>query len=79
MTFRDSIVTKKLTIKDMSKIQMNQILYRKLHTQGHYASTTSAKMKVGNIIKVHQNERIPADLVLLYTTEKSGSVFIRTD
>lgn len=36
-------------------------------------------MKVGHIIKVHQNERIPADLVLLYTTEKSGSVFIRTD
>jgi phospholipid-translocating ATPase len=28
---------------------------------------------------VHHNERIPADMVLLYTTEKSGSVFIRTD
>lgn len=36
-------------------------------------------MKVGHIIKVHHNERIPADLVLLYTTEKSGGVFIRTD
>lgn len=36
-------------------------------------------MKVGQIIKVNQNERIPADLILLYTTEKSGSVFIRTD
>ena len=36
-------------------------------------------MRVGDIIKVHHNERIPADLVLLYTTEKSGSVFIRTD
>ena len=36
-------------------------------------------MKIGNIIKVHQNERIPADMILLYTTEKSGSVFIRTD
>lgn len=40
---------------------------------------TSANLKVGQIIKVHHNERIPADLVLLYTTEKSGSVFIRTD
>jgi phospholipid-translocating ATPase len=28
---------------------------------------------------VHHNERIPADLVLLYTTERSGAVFIRTD
>ena len=36
-------------------------------------------MKVGDIIKVHQNERIPADMILLYTTEKSGSIFIRTD
>ena len=36
-------------------------------------------MKVGDIIKVHQNQRIPADLILLYTTEKNGSVFIRTD
>ena len=30
-------------------------------------------------MKVHQNERLPADLILLYTTEKTGSVFIRTD
>ena len=36
-------------------------------------------MRVGDIIKVSQNERVPADLLLLYTTEKSGSVFIRTD
>lgn len=36
-------------------------------------------MMVGDIIKVHHNERVPADLLLLYTTEKSGSVFIRTD
>ena len=28
---------------------------------------------------MHQNERIPADLVLLYATEKSGAIFIRTD
>lgn len=34
---------------------------------------------MGDIIKVNQNERVPADLVLLYTTEKTGSVFIRTD
>ena len=28
---------------------------------------------------MHQNERFPADCLLLYTTEKNGSVFIRTD
>jgi len=40
---------------------------------------TSQNLKVGHIVKVHQNERVPADLILLYTTEKTGSVFIRTD
>lgn len=40
----------------------------------------SAKdIKVGMIIKVNHNQRVPADLLLLYTTEKSGSIFIRTD
>lgn len=34
---------------------------------------------MGDIIKVYQNERVPADMVLLQTTEKSGSIFIRTD
>ena len=46
---------------------------------GNYELVTSANMRVGDIIKVHQNQRMPADLVLLYTTEKSGAVFIRTD
>ena len=36
-------------------------------------------MRVGDIIKVKHNERIPADLILLYTTEKSGTVFLKTD
>lgn len=36
-------------------------------------------IKVGQIIRVNHNERLPADMVLLYTTEKSGSIFLRTD
>jgi phospholipid-translocating ATPase len=40
---------------------------------------TSAGLKVGDIIKVSHNERVPADLLLLHTTERSGAVFIRTD
>ena len=39
----------------------------------------SSKLKVGDIIEVNANQRIPADLILLYTSEPSGSVFIRTD
>ena len=40
---------------------------------------SSANLAVGDIIRVNQNERFPADCLLLYTTEKNSSVFIRTD
>lgn len=52
---------------------------RKLNKDDNFEIVTSAHMKVGDIVKVKQNERIPADMILLYTTEKSGSIFIRTD
>ncbi|XP_055302902.1 probable phospholipid-transporting ATPase IIA isoform X2 [Sitodiplosis mosellana] len=40
---------------------------------------SSSKLKVGDIIIVEKDERVPADLVLLRTTEKAGTVFVRTD
>lgn len=36
-------------------------------------------IRVGDIILVNSNERIPADLICLYTTDKSGTAYIRTD
>ena len=39
----------------------------------------SRKLKVGDIIEINSLERIPADLLLLHTTEKGGQVFLRTD
>lgn len=39
----------------------------------------SSKLKVGDIIIVEKDERVPADLVLLRTSDKSGAVFVRTD
>ena len=39
----------------------------------------SSELQVGQVIEINANERIPADLLLLYTTEKSGTVFLRTD
>lgn len=66
----------------MSKIPcdcLTLLNYRKLTSQCQFTKVTSANLRVGDIIKVHHNERVPADLLLLYTTEKSGGVFIRTD
>ena len=53
--------------------------YDKLDRNGNFVTTTGERMKVGDIVKVNKDERIPADMVLLYTTEKTGTVFIRTD
>ena len=52
---------------------------RKLQKDGTIKKKTAASLRVGDIIKIYQNERVPADLVLLQTTEKQGTVFIRTD
>ena len=34
---------------------------------------------MGDIITIEKDQRVPADMVLLRTTEKAGSCFIRTD
>lgn len=36
-------------------------------------------LRVGNIITLRQNQRVPADLVILKSSEPSGETFIRTD
>lgn len=59
--------------------EMNQKKHEILTANGAFKTICSQALKVGHIVKVNQNERIPADLLLLFTTEKSGSVFIRTD
>lgn len=46
---------------------------------GTFKNICAADIKVGDIIKLNQNERVPADMILLYTTEKQGSIFLRTD
>merc|ERR1740128_338595 len=58
--------------------EVNNRLYKKLLPSG-YELIPSWKIKVGDLIFVDQDERVPADMVLVRTTEKSGSCFIRTD
>ncbi|CAH0550461.1 unnamed protein product [Brassicogethes aeneus] len=44
-----------------------------------YEIVAAHKLRVGDLIIVDKDERVPADLVLLRTSENSGSVFVRTD
>lgn len=39
----------------------------------------SSKIRVGDLLVLEKNQRIPADLVLLRTSDVSGTCFIRTD
>jgi phospholipid-translocating ATPase len=39
----------------------------------------SSSIRVGDLIKLEKNQRVPADVVLLHTSDSSGTCFIRTD
>lgn len=59
--------------------EVNSQKYRRLVASGGLEMVPSSKLKVGDIIIVEKDERIPADLVMLRTSDKSGAVFVRTD
>lgn len=60
--------------------ELNNFTYPVMNaTADVFADTKSEDLKVGMIVKLTQGQRVPADLILLYTTEKNGAVFIKTD
>lgn len=42
-------------------------------------ATPSAQLKVGDLVQLTQNQRVPADMLLLRTSDPSGTCFVRTD
>lgn len=57
---------------------VNSQLYQKLTPNGPLV-IHSSKIKVSDLIIVEKDQRVPADMILLKTTEKNGSCFVRTD
>ncbi|EKM52433.1 uncharacterized protein PHACADRAFT_126225 [Phanerochaete carnosa HHB-10118-sp] len=45
----------------------------------HTRSVPSSVLAVGDLVLLEKNQRVPADLVLLRTSDSSGTCFIRTD
>lgn len=58
--------------------EANSQKYEKLTPTGTEIIPSSS-IKVGDMIFIHPNQRIPADCILLRTSEKTGASFIRTD
>ncbi|XP_012286007.1 probable phospholipid-transporting ATPase IIB [Orussus abietinus] len=56
-----------------------QKYYRLLKDRATPELVSSSKLRVGDLVIVDKGQRVPADLVLLRTTEKSGACFVRTD
>ena len=42
-------------------------------------STPASSIQVGDMVLLEKNQRIPADMVLLTTSEEEGTCFVRTD
>ncbi|KAJ1975608.1 putative aminophospholipid-translocase [Dimargaris xerosporica] len=59
--------------------EANAQTYEVLQPSGGVRHTPSSKLKVGDLVLVHKDQRVPADCILLKTTEASGACFIRTD
>ncbi|KAK7684500.1 hypothetical protein QCA50_012447 [Cerrena zonata] len=45
----------------------------------HTRAVPSSSLSVGDLVLLEKNDRVPADLILLRTSDASGTCFIRTD
>ena len=59
--------------------EMNTEKYLKFEGNNQLKEISSENIKVGDIIQVRENQRVPADMILLYTSERKQTVFIKTD
>jgi phospholipid-translocating ATPase len=59
--------------------EVNCQRYLRLMRDGNTEAVPASKLRVGDFIVVEKDQRVPADLVLIRTTERSGACFVRTD
>lgn len=59
-------------------MEQNQQKYN-IKRDGSTYEINACELKPGDLVEVRANQRVPADLVLICTSEEDGTVFIRTD
>ncbi|CAH8613532.1 unnamed protein product [Heterobilharzia americana] len=57
---------------------VNMAMYGK-YVRNKEISVMSSDIKVGDLIHLEKNQRVPADMILMWTSDRNGSCFIRTD
>ncbi|CAD5119096.1 DgyrCDS7742 [Dimorphilus gyrociliatus] len=77
-----SVTMLREAIDDIRRYRRDKIIngekYKKLTPNG-VIKISSSEIHVGDLIIIEKDQRVPADVVFLRTTEKNGSCFIRTD
>jgi len=58
--------------------EANSQKFKKLTRDG-IIRVPSSQIQVGHLVILEKNQRVPADMVLLRSSEKDGGIFIRTD
>ncbi|KAF7457951.1 putative phospholipid-transporting ATPase IIB isoform X2 [Cryptosporidium felis] len=58
--------------------EFNNKRYRKIIRNGT-KEIRSCDIKVGDLIEINTNDRVPADILFLRTNDPTGTVFVRTD
>ncbi|XP_030742911.2 probable phospholipid-transporting ATPase IIA [Echinops telfairi] len=58
--------------------EVNSQVYSRLTARGT-VKVKSSNIQVGDLILLEKNQRVPADMIFLRTSEKNGSCFLRTD
>lgn len=59
-------------------VEANAQMYSQLTKKG-YKDIPSSQLKVGDLIRLKKDEKVPADCILLRSTDANGTCFIRTD
>jgi len=49
-----------------------------VYSKGSFQQSKWENLRLGNIVKIEQNQYIPCDLLILQTSEKKGACFIET-
>ena len=59
--------------------ELNAEVYQKIGLNGEHVKVLGGNIEVGDIIQLEEKRRIPADMVLLYSSDERGTLFIKTD
>lgn len=57
----------------------NQKYLKIIKNNNNDKTIASSKIKVGDLIILHENQTVPCDMILLHCSNPNGSTFIKTD